>query len=459
MIPRELFAWLAALLLVAVAAHAVAFTQFRNIVASVEQERAARDAANAAPPKTPPNNDDIPPVPIVVVPPEPPGNGGGAKANDGPKPNPPSEPPPDSKPQPPLQPKTPTATVLGRSSIRVEWDPVDRKTTTGIEVQRHDGAAFKMVAAVSVGTTAWTDSGLKPGTEYQYRLVARGAVEPKAESAAVRATTAALPGPPTDVKVLADGTGGAKLTWKLPKDAEPGDSVEIERTNSSKSTTFRTEKGAAAFTDTGLTPGFTYTYRLRLVGEDMLETKYTGAEEFTLRAATPTPKPKKLPGDVLVVFLHTAHAKPTAFAKSFEDIEKAAAGRLLKGGVCVLDTAGLRERSANGRGEPFASDAAGMQAALDKLGDEVKALQGEASDAQFAVCILWHTPEPPTFAHFGTVKPKDKLERCTLIWSGSELRGDFDIARNWFAEGGRSSGPAPTDGGFSKFFTPLFPKK
>jgi hypothetical protein len=124
---------------------------------------------------------------------------------------------------PPPAPALPTATVLSAVSIRVDWQAVtDPNGISGYQLERATGGGgFSALASVSALT--YTDTGLTPATQYQYRVRAvdnEGYIG--AFSSVVTATTASVFGWTIPDTTYALGTITAGGTVDLSQFASTG---------------------------------------------------------------------------------------------------------------------------------------------------------------------------------------------------------------------------------------------
>ena len=82
--------------------------------------------------------------------------------------------PPEPPPAAPSAPAGLTGTALSKSQVRLAWTDTSGNES-GVRVERCRGGScttFATVASLSAGSTAYTDSGLKAGVTYRYRVLA-----------------------------------------------------------------------------------------------------------------------------------------------------------------------------------------------------------------------------------------------------------------------------------------------
>ena len=82
--------------------------------------------------------------------------------------------PPQPPPAAPSAPAGLTGTALSKSQVRLAWTDTSGNES-GFRVERCRGGScttFATVASLSAGSTAYTDSGLKAGVTYRYRVLA-----------------------------------------------------------------------------------------------------------------------------------------------------------------------------------------------------------------------------------------------------------------------------------------------
>jgi chitodextrinase len=109
----------------------------------------------------------------------------------------------------------------------------------------------------SVTGTSWNDSGLAPSTTYGYSVVAFDAGGNVSASATANGTTAADGQAPTTPSNLVGSAGAtsASLSWSASTD-----NVGVAGYRVSRNGTQVTSVTGTSWSDTGLTPGLSYTY-------------------------------------------------------------------------------------------------------------------------------------------------------------------------------------------------------
>ena len=151
--------------------------------------------------------------------------------------------------------------------ISLTWE--DRSSAeTGFAIERQNGAIWSQIGATPDGNiTTYRDTGLSPGTSYNYRVLAFSAAGVSPTSNVVSVTTSAsapsaIPGAPTGLTATSVTTSSVTLTWTDGSSNENG--FAIQRLNGSTwSQIGATPDGnITAYGDTGLSPGTSYSYRV-----------------------------------------------------------------------------------------------------------------------------------------------------------------------------------------------------
>src|SRR5438445_1825374 len=203
-----------------------------------------------------------------------------------------------------LAPSSPTglaATAASSSQINLSWTaPADNggSAITGYKIERSaDGGTTWTTLVANTGSTAtsYSDTGLTRSTTYAYRVYAINSVGTNSPSNTASATTLAVaPSPPTGLTATAASSSQIDLTWTAPTDnggsAITGYKIERSTNGGTTWTTIVSNSGSTAttYSDTGLTPGTTYTYRVSSVNSAGTSSPSNTASATTL-AVAPSP--------------------------------------------------------------------------------------------------------------------------------------------------------------------------
>jgi hypothetical protein len=135
-----------------------------------------------------------------------------------------------------------------------------------VQYRRASAALWSTFADGVAPRTQATVTGLVPGANYVFRIVARSAFGDATPSGTAVATTAAPPGPPTWLSLFA-GRGEATLTWMMPSAAgsSPVSDYVVQYRRLSSDVWSTVEDGASISrtrTVTGLVRGANYAFRI-----------------------------------------------------------------------------------------------------------------------------------------------------------------------------------------------------
>ncbi len=170
---------------------------------------------------------------------------------------------------PPAAPSSLTATASGTSTINLTWTD-NSSDETGFKLERKTGSGgtyAEIAGSIAANATSYSNTGLTAGTTYYYRLRSYNAAGNSSYSNEISATTAAAPPPnaPSSLAATASGTATINLTWTDNSSDETG--FKLERKTGSGGTYAEIAGSIAAnatsYSNTGLTAGTTYYYRLR----------------------------------------------------------------------------------------------------------------------------------------------------------------------------------------------------
>lgn len=171
----------------------------------------------------------------------------------------------DPPTDPPAAPTALAATATSSSAIDLSWTD-NSSDEDGFDIERStDGLIWNLLDVVPGNTTAYTDLGLDPSTQYQYRVTAYNGVGYSAYSNVASDTTfdpAFIPNAPSALIATTLGTSSIQLDWTDNSANEDG--FDIERALSGGGFAFvgSVDADITTFVDTGLTPSTTYDYQV-----------------------------------------------------------------------------------------------------------------------------------------------------------------------------------------------------
>ena len=147
------------------------------------------------------------------------------------------------------------ATTISSSIIQSNWESNGSNT---FDVQRLDGGVWVTIAAGVVDRTH-RDTGLAPSSTHSYRIIAVNDAGRSDPSLVVSATTAPLA--PANLRVTDVTSSTVSLAWD-DVEGETGYFIERSLDGITWSTVGNAGGNGTTFTDTGLTSGTTYFYRV-----------------------------------------------------------------------------------------------------------------------------------------------------------------------------------------------------
>lgn len=179
----------------------------------------------------------------------------------------------------PGPPQNLVADAAGQRRIDLDWDPPDKDggaAVTGyrIEVSPNGVTWSDLVRNTGRNTTRYPHTGLNPGTTRHYRVSGINSVGTGEPSNVDSATTAPdVPGVPTGLSAVANGTSQIDLEWDAPSD-DGGSDVTGYRVEFAEQTTgpwrvlrSDTQSDATEYSHTGLNPGTTRHYRVSAIND------------------------------------------------------------------------------------------------------------------------------------------------------------------------------------------------
>jgi FtsP/CotA-like multicopper oxidase with cupredoxin domain/transcriptional regulator CtsR len=240
-----------------------------------------------------------------------------------------------------------SAALPSISQVNLTW--TDNATgETGFVVERSmNGGAFSQIAApgprAGTGTTSYSDSTVAVGNTYTYQVKAvNGAVSsPYSNTATV--IIPAVPAAPTNLSITSPSGSQISLTWTDNATDETG--FVIERSVNGGAYVQlaapgpRANTGSVSYTDSTVTAGNTYSYRVKAVN-GIASSAYSNVASVSIA----TPPPIVVP-PIIVPPVITAPASPTNLAAT---LQNASTISLTWSDNATNETGFVVERSVNG---------------------------------------------------------------------------------------------------------------
>ncbi len=199
--------------------------------------------------------------------------------------------------QPPTAPSNLTATAISGSQINLAWSAAtDNVGVTNYLVESCAGVGCSSFAQIAIVTgTSFSNTGLVASTSYSYRVRATDAAGNLGPYSSV--ATAATPTPdtqppsaPTGLSATPSGTQ-INLSWTASTDDVGVTAYLVERCQGSGCSTFAQvgTSGSPSYSDTGLSAGTTYGYRVRASDAAGNLSGYSNVASATTSAAVSNP--------------------------------------------------------------------------------------------------------------------------------------------------------------------------
>ena len=193
---------------------------------------------------------------------------------------------------PPAAPNGLAATAISSSQINLSWTDVSNETGYKIERKTGSGGTYSQVGTVGANVTTYSDTGLIVNTTYYYRIRATNTGGDSPYSNEANATTLnGIPAAPTSLGAVAFSISQIDLSWTDNSPNESGFKIE-RKTGSGGSYAEIATVGAdvTTYSDTGLTEGTNYFYRVRATNAvgDSAYSNEANATTFTNPPDAPT---------------------------------------------------------------------------------------------------------------------------------------------------------------------------
>jgi hypothetical protein len=175
--------------------------------------------------------------------------------------------------------------------VRVQWTDT-AADATGYQIERSlDGSNFSTIATTGGGATSFTDRNVSPNTYYWYRVHAfNGAGQ---SLPVVIETLTAPPAAPTNLQGGVTASTQVTLTWKDNSVNETAFAIERSTDGVNFTLINWAPTNATSFTDSGLTAGATYYYRVKATGT-LADSGYTNVVAITVGTPVTPAAPSNL---------------------------------------------------------------------------------------------------------------------------------------------------------------------
>lgn len=198
-------------------------------------------------------------------------------------------------PNPPGRPSGLVVTPVSPSELKLTWTAV--AGATGYRIERKDGDHFITVGTTGADTPSFTNGGLSPSTTYTYRVFAANEGGESEPSDQANGTTPAvppvLPDAPGELTATAASSIEIRLSWADRSGNESGFKIQRKKGDGSFEDVGSVGPNVTTWSNTGLTPGTRYTYRVYAWNS-------AGNSGFSNEAAAETPGTGGTPGRLRV---------------------------------------------------------------------------------------------------------------------------------------------------------------
>ncbi len=186
----------------------------------------------------------------------------------------------------PRAPRSVVAATYSTTQINVAWEDISSNETAFALWRKGGGADWARIAVLPPNMTFFADSGLASDTTYTYRLRAVGPGGASDWTPEVMAATTPPPPPPAPTELVATPASALaiNLNWHDNSLTETAFAVWRKTGAGAYARVAVVPTNTHVFSDTGLTPGTSYSYQVRAIGMG-------GASSFSNEATASTMAP------------------------------------------------------------------------------------------------------------------------------------------------------------------------
>ncbi len=308
-----------------------------------------------------------------------------------------------------------TATA-GNASVTLSWTASTGAAT--YNVYRGTTAGGEAATAIVTGITAttYTDSGLTNGTKYFYKVAAVNTAGTSPLSAEASATPSApVPAAPTGLTATA-GNASVTLTWTASTGAATYNVYRGATAGGEAATAVATGITATSYTDTGLTNGSTYFYKVAAVN-----TGGTSAQSAEASATPSAPVPTAPTG--LTATAGSASVTLTWTASTGAATYNVYRGTTAGGEAAIAVAAGITATTYTDSGLTNGTKYFYKVAAVNTAGTSPQSAEASA------------TPAPPVPAAPTGLTATAGNASVTLTWTASTGAATYNVYRGTTAGG------------------------
>ncbi|HEY0008519.1 MAG TPA: fibronectin type III domain-containing protein, partial [Tepidisphaeraceae bacterium] len=184
----------------------------------------------------------------------------------------------------PMAPTNLAAAVSANGQVTLSWSDNSANETTFVIQRRYSNWIWGEIGSVNQNVTSYTDTGSYPNVEYEYRVLASNnlGVSDWSNGVIVLTSTrpAVPPAMPQSFRATAISATQVNLTWSDVATDEVGYKIDRRLAGGAWAQIVQTAANSAAYSDTTVSPGQTYEYRIRAAGSS-LDSEFAGSVSVT----------------------------------------------------------------------------------------------------------------------------------------------------------------------------------